>query len=373
MAKDTFGLGLAFGVCSYKIDMMKKKVAIVLINYQDYAMTYLKDCRDSLRRQSYGQENMGVYIVDNASSKDTLEYLKKEYQEAIILPRSDGNYCAANNLGFQTAIAAGYKYIITLNMDTVLETRCIEELVLSLKSNKELGIAQAKILLADKNENEPQINTIGNILHYLGFGSTLGYKEPDKEIEGYPEIKGYASGCCFISTKDVYKTIGGWSEEYYMYHDDIEYSLKARLADYKIILAPKARVYHKYEFSRSQKMLYYMERNRYLLALSFYPVYLLVLLLPAFLVLNVAMMIFSITKAWFKTWLKVNLYFLNPRTWWQIFKFRARIKELPHRFDKKIAKTMVGKLEFLEIDNFILRYIANPVLNAYWQIIKKII
>lgn len=353
--------------------MTKRKVAIVLINYKDYARTYLADCRDSLRAQTYGSSYLQVYIVDNLSSKETRDYLKKEYQEAIVLPRADGNYCAANNLGFKTAIADGYEYIITLNMDTVLESKCVEELVMSLDKNKAAGISQAKILLHSPGSKDAKINTLGNIVHFLGFGSTSFYQEPDREISGYPEIVGYASGCCFISRKEVFEGVGAWNEEYYMYHDDIEYSLKARLAGYKIILAPKARVYHRYEFSRSQRMLYYMERNRYLLALSFYPVYLLILLLPAFICLNLAMMLFAIVKGWFKTWLRVNLYFINPLTWWKIFRFRVSIKRLPNKFSQEVAKSMAGKLEFLEVDNFILRYIANPILNAYWQLVKKII
>lgn len=357
----------------YQINMKKEKIAVVLINYKDYARTFLKECRDSLRAQSYGSSNIQAYIIDNASSKESIDYLKKEYEEAIVLPRADGNYCAANNLGFKEAILAGYDYIVTLNMDTVLDYRCIEELVLSLDVNQEAGISQAKILIHDKSAKEQKINTLGNIVHFLGFGSTSAYREPDREIEGYPEIEGYASGCCFISRKEVFESIGAWNEEYYMYHDDIEYSLKARLADYKIILAPKARVFHKYEFSRSQRMLYYMERNRYLLAFSFYPVFLLILLAPVFIVLNIAMMAYALIGAWFKTWLKVNLYFCNPRNWWKIFKFRASIKRLGGDFNSQIAKTMAGRLEFLEIDNFILRHIANPILNTYWQFVKKII
>ncbi len=353
--------------------MVKEKIAVVLINYKDYARSFLKECRDSLRDQTYGSKNIQVYIVDNASSKETVDYLKKEYEEAIILPRADGNYCVANNLGFREAILAGHNYIVTLNMDTVLDSRCIEELVLSLELNQEAGISQAKILIHSEEGTDAKINTLGNIVHFLGFGSTSAYREADREIEGYPEILGYASGCCFISRREVFEKISGWNEEYYMYHDDIEYSLKARLADYKIILAPKARVFHKYEFSRSQRMLYYMERNRYLMAFSFYPIFLLVILAPVFVFLNIAMMGYSLIGSWFKTWLKVNLYFWNPLSWWKIFKFRASIKRLGGSFNSQITKTMAGRLEFLEIDNFILRHIANPILNTYWQFVKKII
>ena len=82
-----------------------KKVGIVLVNYKEYANKYLSACRDSLRIQTYS--NFIVYIVDNASSAESLSYLKNLYPEAVILPREDGNYCAANNLGMKQAINDG--------------------------------------------------------------------------------------------------------------------------------------------------------------------------------------------------------------------------------------------------------------------------
>jgi len=353
--------------------MNKKKVGIVLVNYKDYASIYLSACRDSLRFQDYGCDNFQVYIVDNASSPSSLKTIARIYPEAVIIPRIDGNYCAANNAGFEKAIFMGCEYLVTVNMDTEMDKSWLSQLVLALDLNPDAGIAQSKILLFEKNKEELRINTLGNLLHFLGFGSTSHYREKDRLISAYPEITGYASGCSFITRKQVFNEIGGWNEEYYMYHDDMEFSLKARLAGYKIILAPLSVIFHKYEFSRSVNMLYFMERNRYLLIYSFYPWHLIILLIPALVFMSLGMMSFAIFKGWFKTWLNVNLYFLKPSTWWKIFKFRGRIKKLKKGSILEICKQMKGKLEFLEIDNFVLKKIANPILNCYFQFVKKII
>ncbi|HZJ41616.1 MAG TPA: glycosyltransferase family 2 protein [Patescibacteria group bacterium] len=353
--------------------MNKKKVGVVLVNYKDYASTYLIACRDSLLLQNYGCDNFQVYIVDNASSPSSLKIIKEIYPEAVIIPRVDGNYCKANNVGFKKAISDGCGYLVTVNMDTEMDKGWLSQLVLALDSNEEAGVAQSKILLFEKNKDDLRINTLGNNIHFLGFGSTSCYKEKDRHISAYPEIKGYASGCSFITRKKVFNEVGGWNEDYYMYHDDIEFSLKTRLAGYKVILAPNSVIFHKYEFSRSTRMLYFMERNRYLLIYSFYPCYLIILLIPAILFMNLGMMFFAAVKGWFKIWLKVNLYFLKPNTWWKVFKFRRKIKKLKKGSIIEISKQMKGKLEFLEIDNFILRKIANPLLNCYFQFIKKII
>ncbi len=373
MAGENFSLCLALGGRIYLI-IMTKKVGIILVNYKEYAERFLAPCRDSLRSQSYPADSFQVYIIDNASSVDSYDYLTKSYPEAKILKRSDGNYCAANNFGFQEAIKDGCEYLVAANMDTEMFPAWLEELVRALDDEK-VGVAQSKILLFPKNEAErmtPLINTVGNSLYFLGFGTTSSYNLPDYEIKGYPKISGYASGCSFITRREVYEAIGGWNEEYYMYHDDIEFSLKTRLAGYEVVLAPLSVLFHKYEFSRSVRMLYYMERNRYLIAFTFYPIKVLILLIPAFVAMSFGLFGFALAKGWLSAWCRSAAYFWRPSSWRLIIKARRDINHLRRQPFRIIMDDMAGKLEFAEVENPILRYIANPLLGFYWQLIKKL-
>ena len=355
---------------------MNGKIAVVLINYRDYAKKYLAACRDSLRSQTYPADKLKIYIIDNASTPESYQYLKNNFPEARVLTRSDGNYCAANNLGFRAGRKDGCESLVTLNMDTELETNCLQELVLALEKHTEAGIAQAKILLFPKNENEKKqakINTLGNKINFLGFGTTSYYNEVDRPITGYPEIKCYASGCCFITKKEVYQKIGGWNEEYFMYHDDMEFGLKTLLAGYKIILAPQARLFHKYEFTRSIKMLYYMERNRYLMTLSFYPFKMIIFLAPAWVVMAIGLMFYALFKGWFLTWFKSTFYFSRPSTWTKLKKYRQEIKKINSKPMAILKENIIGRIDFLEIDNPILRLFVNPLLNLYWRLLKFVL
>lgn len=349
---------------------MNKKIAIVLINYHDYAERFLLACRDSLRKQSYSKENFKVYIVDNDSSEKSFSYLKSEFPEAIILKRPDGNYCAANNLGFNQAIKDGADYLIALNMDTELRPDFLKEMFAAIESDSQLGIAQAKILLHSK-EGERRINTLGNIVHFLAFGFTSFYKEKDFIMESYPEIKGYASGCAFIIKKEVFKLVSGLNEDYYMYHDDLELSLKVKLAGYKIVLAPKAVVFHKYEFSRSIKMFYYMERNRYLtLAIFASKKYLFLTIVPLVFV-ELGMLFISLFNGQLKERLRIYSYFFQRQNLNNIVQKRKDLKKIEKVAFDKIALDFEAKILFQEIDNYFLKYIANPIMNSYWYLIKK--
>lgn len=210
-------------------------VGIILVNYKTYAEKYLLECRDSLRLQTKKPDF--IYVIDNCSSQESLSFLKNNFTEAVILPRDDGNYCAANNLGIKKAKEDNCEFIVIANMDVAFDKYWLEELVLALKNNPGAGMVQSKIL----DYNTGKINTIGNKMHFLGFGYAGGDGNEDKEIQGYPEIQGYASGCAFITrAKDLQ-----YNEEYYMYHDDMEVGLKAIISGKKILLAPKSIVYHK--------------------------------------------------------------------------------------------------------------------------------
>jgi len=353
-----------------------KKVGLVLVNYRDYASRFLVDCRDSLRHQDYPTSSTKIYIVDNASTLQSEKYLHDIFPEAKILIRPDGNYAAANNLGFLQAINDGCQYIVTVNMDTVAQSSWLSALVSALDNNPEAAIAQSKILLFPLPGDNPsplKINSWGNIFHFLGFGFTGGYGQPDKVIEGYPVILGYASGCSFIMRASVWQKIGGYNEDFYMYHDDIEISLKARLAGYSIVLAPDSVIYHKYEFNRSIRMLYYIERNRLLTIAIFYPIPAIIFLLPALLFMQLGLLAYAAAGGWLKTTLRVYGYFLCPSSYVKIYKQRRQLKSFRCLSFKSLAAGFSGRIEFQEINNPLLRFIVNPILNIYWRLVKRIV
>jgi GT2 family glycosyltransferase len=327
------------------------------------------ECRDSLRDQSYPTADFKVYIIDNASTPETESYLRSEYPEAVVLTRPDGNYSAANNLGLRHAFGEGYDYGVVANMDTKFDEKWLEGLVAAADNNKDAGAVQSKILLYPASPAEaarPRINTVGNAYQFLGFGFTRGYGEEDRLIEGTPEIKGYGSGCSLLIKKEAYEAVGGYDEDYYMYHDDIELGLKLRLAGYKILLAPASVVYHKYEFHRSVQMFYYMERNRYLTLIIFYPLWLLILLLPPLFLMELGLLGLSLKNKQFKTRLKIYAYFLNPKNWIRLIRRR---RSFDHWRFGEIARGFAAKIEFSEIDNPLLRYFVNPLLVIYWRLI----
>ncbi|HMB25834.1 MAG TPA: glycosyltransferase family 2 protein [Patescibacteria group bacterium] len=351
-----------------------KKTAVILVNYKDYAKKFLSECRQSLQEQSY--KDFKVFIVDNASSEDSEKYLKQKYPEAEIIPRKDGNYAAANNAGIKKAREQGIDLYVIANMDTRFDRFWLENLVKAFEGAKNPGMVQSKILLypEDGNFNKAKINSLGNELHYLGFGFTRGYKKSDSaDRPEISRIKGYASGCSYITDRKVVDKIGLYNEEYFMYHDDLEMGWRAKLAGYEVYLADKSVVYHKYEFSRSVRMIYYMERNRYLALFTYYKLATVLLLLPIVIFLELGMIVYSLFGGWLWQKLRIKGYFLRPSTWKKIHRAKKQIKNLREKKDSQVLPDMVKEIKFQEIENIILNKIINPLMWGYYKIIKLII
>src|SRR3990167_10805400 len=109
---------------------MQPKVGIILINYKTYAKRFLEDCRDSMRKMDYPKDKYVVYIVDNATTPETVAYLKEVYPEAVVLPNAvNAGWGGGNNVGIERAFKDGCEDIVLSNMDVIVHKDWLKELV----------------------------------------------------------------------------------------------------------------------------------------------------------------------------------------------------------------------------------------------------
>ena len=116
-----------------------------------------------------------------------------------------------------------------------------------------------------------------------------------------------------------------------------------------------------------------MERNRFLVILQNYKLATILLIAPACILMDLATLIYSFFSGWWLEKLRVYAYFLSFRNWAKIIKARRKVQRLRVMGDREVAKRFVGKIDFQDMQNPLLKYIANPLLNLYWQIVKKLI
>ncbi|MFH1255090.1 MAG: glycosyltransferase family 2 protein [bacterium] len=353
--------------------MMNKKTAIIMINYKKYAERFLKESYESLLKLNYPRELYRIYVVDNATSAETAAEIKQLAPEAVIIP-SDGNgWGHANNLGAEQAMKDGFAdYLYFANMDTVFDKNCLSEAISAYESDPRIGIVQSKLLLHPPINGEYMLNSKGNFVTYLGFSYCSGDGKKDDAGDEIVDIAS-ASGAGLLIAGKLFLDIGKCDESYFMYHDDVELSFKAKLSGRRVVLAPRSVVYHKHEFGRSIMQIYSMEKNRLKFLLEFYKIPTLLVILPAFLFMEIGMIFYAILKGWLKAKLKSYGYFLNYKNLILIYKKRKQIQAIRKISDKEMLKGVTGIIDFQQINNPVLKYIANPIFNFYWLIVKKII
>ncbi len=343
--------------------------ALVLVNYKDYYQKYLADCLGSLRAQNYSS-GFKIFVVANETSEEGLEYLKKEMPEAelIINPQNDG-FAKGNNDAMRRALAQGFKKIVLFNLDTIIDVNCLTHMSLALDSNPKIGAVQARLMLHPEID---LVNSLGNATHFLGFGYCLGYRH--KYLKKLPAVSNimYASGAAVMFRAEALKEAGLFDEKFWMYNEDQDLSWRLWLLDWRVVLAESAVVYHKYEFSRSISKYYFMERNRAITILKNYKFGTLLLIFPAWLVMELGLFLFAIRGGWADKKIKAWAYFLKAKNWQYILGARRQIQRHRKMSDDFISRMIVGRIWYQEIASFPLR-VANLFLSVYWQLIKVLI
>ena len=236
------------------------KCSIIVLNYN--AKPYILKCLKSLEKINYPKGKYEIVLVDNAYTDGSKELVKKNFPKLKIIT----NW---KNLGFSTGNNVALKslksdYYIILNPDTYVDKNWLINLVKVAKSDKSIGICTSKILtMDDKNK----INYAGGIINFLGFAWPRGFNQRDMQNFDKVEETAFASGASMLIKKEVLDKVGYLDDDYFIYHEDADYSWRARLFGYKVVYVPSSIVYHKHEgtvgneFKRIRKF-YYLERNR---------------------------------------------------------------------------------------------------------------
>jgi len=352
---------------------MNNRIAIIVVTYN--SAKWIANCLRSVFASKLNG-HIEVTVIDNASSDGSADIVEKEFLEVdLIRLKENTGFVGGNNLGIERAMSKGCDYIFLLNPDTEIEPNCLSEIVKVADQDK-IGIVQAMLLLGDERH---LTNNVGNALHYLGFGFVKHYREDASQwLTSEPLEIGYASGAAMLIKREVfYQEKEGTrhalsllflDKKLFSYNEDQDLCWRVRLGGYKIMLAPKAVVYHYYEFSRNKFKFYWNERNRWVLLLQNYSVRTLLLLSPMLLLIELMMLVYSLLGGWLHLKLKSYAWiFVNLSL---IFRDRAQVQSIRKVSDKKIFLHMDSKLEMSEVDNPVLKYIVSPFAQMYFKIIK---
>ena len=211
------------------------------------------------------KDEMEVIVVDNASQNDEAAAIQQKYpQIKVIKSEKNLGFAGGNNLGLK--IAKG-KYIFLVNNDTIFKDFNVQALIDRLNTSTTIGMVCPKILFAWKN----------NPIQYAGYtplskitirNRSIGFNEVDRGQYDSPHPTPYAHGAAMMLRKDVVDNVGLMPECYFLYYEELDWSINITRAGYEIWYEPACTIYHKESQSTGQNSplrTYYLTRNRLLL------------------------------------------------------------------------------------------------------------
>ncbi len=238
---------------------MEIKLSIITVNYNG-----LKDTCELIDTIPFNID-MEVIVVDNASNNDEASKLQEKYPNIKVI-RSDRNlgFAGGNNLGIKSSQG---KYIFLVNNDTIFKDFNVKVLIDRLESSPNIGAVCPKIRFTWGNQ-PLQFTGYTPLSKITVRNQSIGFEEEDKDQYNTPHATPYAHGAAMMLKREIIETVGLMPECYFLYYEELDWSMMITRAGYKIWYEPACTIYHKESQAtgrNSPLRTYYITRNRLML------------------------------------------------------------------------------------------------------------
>lgn len=235
------------------------KLSIITINYNG-----LKDTCELIDSIAFN-DNIEVIVVDNASKQDEASIISERFPQVKVI-RSTKNlgFAGGNNLGIK---AAKGEYILLINNDTLFKECNIEALIKRMESSKKIGIVCPKIRFA-WGDNPIQFAGYTPLSAITVRNRAIGFGESDHGQYDLAHTTPYAHGAAMLIKREAIDKVGPMPECFFLYYEELDWSMMFTRAGYEIWYEPACTVFHKESQTTGQNSplrTYYITRNRLLL------------------------------------------------------------------------------------------------------------
>ncbi len=209
------------------------EIFIVILNYN--GQSFLLKCLASVFKNDY--PNFEVVVVDNNSKDGSFEAAKKSFSKAHFIRNEENiGFAAGNNIGIRFALERMADYVLLLNNDTEVEKDFLRKLTETGEKNKEAGILSPIIF----NGNNKKVWFSGGKINWLKMKAVHENSIRTEDTYGTE----FVSGCAMLIKKEVFKKIGLLDEDFFLYWEDVDFSIRAKRAGHKNMVVSGSWVYH---------------------------------------------------------------------------------------------------------------------------------
>jgi GT2 family glycosyltransferase len=308
-----------------------------------------------------------LIVVDNDSDDGTAEFVEGLDSRARVVVIRTGA-----NLGFAAGCNAGgaeasRELLVVLNPDAMPLPGWGEAIRRPWQQGR--GWAAWQALVADSGATE--INSAGNPIHFTGIVWAGGHGEPIASAPAAPASVPCLSGACLAIPLATWRELGGFPERFFLYHEDVDLSLRLRLRGGTLGIEPAAVVDHDYEFGAREHKWRWLERNRLAFLVRAYPAPLLALLAPALLATELALLAVAASGGWGGQKLAANLEFLRwlPR----LLRERRQLQAARTVSAAEFASWLTPDLDSPFISPLARSLPARLLLRGYWRLVRLLL
>lgn len=315
-------------------------LSIIIVNWN--SKVWLKKCIDSIQAQTY--RDYEIILVDNASSDESLIFVKQNYPSIKVIPNNQNyGFGAANKIGITKANGT---HILLLNVDTWIETDFLDQIMHFFKNNSYDLIGVKEVSYSDtQSPSDSRLYTCD----VFGYFSYINNDHNQHKLF-------YIPGFCMLFKKVLYQDTGGFDSNMFMYYEDLDWCWRLHLYGKKIFLHNQIYIHHAEQGTQRKKVTNtqkFLWRNTNLLrtVLKNYSKRTLFIILPTILVQNLLevvllILLFKPTLAY--TYLQA--WIINIRNLKQILQLRSQIQKNRQISDRQIISKMYwgsGRLQHL--------------------------
>ena len=305
-----------------------------------------------------------LIVVENKPGDGCAELVDELAPRArIVRPGRNVGFTGGCNAGAE--VASG-ELLVILNPDAAPQPGFGEAIRRPWAEGRGWGAWQA--LVADGDLR--CVNSAGNPLHFTGITWAGKHGMPLDQAPPAGEVT-VASGACLAIPLELWRQTGGFPEEFFLYHEDVDLSIRIRAAGHAVGIESDAVVAHDYDFGANAEKWFWLERNRLAFFIRTYPGALLVLLAPALLATELALLVVSAAGGWGRQKLRADLAVLRwlPR----LLRERREVQRQRTVGAAEFASWLTPDLDSELISPLARSLPARLLLRGYWRLVRALL
>jgi len=295
---------------------MNDLISVIIVNYN--GKRWLKKCFDSLQNQTY--KHYEIIFVDNASSDDSVEYIRTRYPTVkIVVSKKNLGFAGGNSLGIKSALG---NYILLLNNDTFVLNSFLAYMLEAFRVIPNLGSVQSKIILMNEKNRLDVCGsywTSTSFLYHFGMNGKQNKKEYNIPTPFFSN-----KGASMMIKRSVIDKIGFLDDDFWSYYEETDLCHRIWIAGYECWYYPKAVIYHAVGGTAvtfpNSFIQYHNFKNKLLSFLKNFEFFTLIKIIPIYLVINIALSFFWLLQGKFK-----HLFALYRSIGWNIIHIKKTL------------------------------------------------